>query len=454
MRIGIGAAVMAAAVAVAACGADPAGSAAAPGMAASAGTTPDAEPADRAADAGARDDAAFAGTDTSEDRPGPDATGAPDTPPSPPEPTVVTPAPGDPPAVTSDVLLSGSVTFAAPGAGDDVVGAGPDGLFVLAPGGEPQAVTGGAGDPRAILVLPDAPVLVLTSSGLFALSEGVLQPSPLGDAVPDGAGAVALAAGDTLWMAGPAGVAFWRDGLLYSVAMEPLAELQAPALHLAFGPRVDGQPALWVGGAAGLLAVTVDGTAAWAGSERPDLAVDAVAADATGQLTVAAGGDLHVRSSDGSWTWLRLPGTVRQVAAAPGEPGVWIRTDADLWVARDGWFHRLDVPTPQWIAADAPDRLLAGDAGGLRRLWLGEIVPPAPPTWTLDVEPIYAGHCSPCHGPGKLAHPMYTREHWMAQIDAILAAVTEQRMPQAPYPKLSPATIAVLAAWKQGGLLE
>jgi hypothetical protein len=56
-----------------------------------------------------------------------------------------------------------------------------------------------------------------------------------------------------------------------------------------------------------------------------------------------------------------------------------------------------------------------------------------------------------CHGPNGYAHPLDTAALWLAEIDEILEAVREERMPRPPETPLPIESIAVIEAWKAAG---
>ncbi len=83
-------------------------------------------------------------------------------------------------------------------------------------------------------------------------------------------------------------------------------------------------------------------------------------------------------------------------------------------------------------------------------------LPPSPPspTFTEDIAPLFQAHCDPCHGPRGFAHPIAGYLGFRNEIDAILTAVGERRMPLPPNRPLSPEQITLLVEWSAGGAPE
>ncbi|GAB4215303.1 MAG: hypothetical protein OHK0013_40780 [Sandaracinaceae bacterium] len=86
----------------------------------------------------------------------------------------------------------------------------------------------------------------------------------------------------------------------------------------------------------------------------------------------------------------------------------------------------------------------------LRRTFVSE----APATWVEDVEPVYATHCSDCHGAaGPSARRLDSREGWMREYDRILPAIRSGAMPLGR-PRLSDETITLIETWAEAGFPE
>ena len=87
-------------------------------------------------------------------------------------------------------------------------------------------------------------------------------------------------------------------------------------------------------------------------------------------------------------------------------------------------------------------------AGALERSVSFHLVDPTVPTWSRDISAIYAAHCAECHNPSGNAHNLSTPDRWRAEIERILAAVREHRMPLPPKAPLDTTTIDQIEAWQ------
>ena len=76
------------------------------------------------------------------------------------------------------------------------------------------------------------------------------------------------------------------------------------------------------------------------------------------------------------------------------------------------------------------------------------------PTWRHDIEPFFRARCALCHGTGGNAHNLDGYALWKTDIDRILSAVSEGRMPLLPYPMLDRIEISRIDGWKSAGFPE
>jgi hypothetical protein len=76
------------------------------------------------------------------------------------------------------------------------------------------------------------------------------------------------------------------------------------------------------------------------------------------------------------------------------------------------------------------------------------------PTWAEDVQPIFRARCEVCHGENGFARRLDELEVWREQIELILAALREERMPLPPNPPLEQVLIDRIAAWGDAGFPE
>jgi hypothetical protein len=307
-------------------------------------------------------------------------------------------------------------------------------------------------------------LLVSTELGLFVEDEGLLVPSPLGEFFEETQFMAVQAGGEAddplIWIVADDTLHLWQGDMLYPVDLG-LSDLPTVASHLSYGATVDGAPALWMAGGSNVYAVTTEGDDVYLWHVRDDLTAADMAVDADDTLWVVADGDLHVRSPDGTWEWLRLPEPVVSVAGNVSSGGVWLTTATQLIRTQDGEFYTVTGVLPDTLlAADGATRSLVAGANGVHRVLMGEPPPPPKVTWKNDIEPIHMSRCATCHGPLEY----FTKEElwydsadkWEANIDLILAAVSpgcQVCMPLAGE-KLTPEQIGLIETWKDGGFLE
>lgn len=78
----------------------------------------------------------------------------------------------------------------------------------------------------------------------------------------------------------------------------------------------------------------------------------------------------------------------------------------------------------------------------------------APPTWEMDIEPLYIDKCSLCHDPSVTTFPLNTRDLWMVEIEKIELALELSAMPLLPILPLTEEEVKSITAWKDTGFLE
>ena len=77
-----------------------------------------------------------------------------------------------------------------------------------------------------------------------------------------------------------------------------------------------------------------------------------------------------------------------------------------------------------------------------------------PVTWDDDVQPLMAARCKRCHGSHGSAHRMDDLPLWREEIELILSALRDGRMPLPPNPPLTPDQVDLVVQWRDDGLLE
>ncbi len=363
----------------------------------------------------------------------------------------------------TQLVLGDDITFAAP-LGDDRYlvqdGAGVVRRYDLETGGA-ETLEGESGPLTTAATVGSGVVLVAAEAGLFVVVDGGLVLSPLDDLFTD-APVTSMAVEPSvdeavLWLTTDDGLHLLEGGELFAVSP---AGLPTDHARVAWGTPVGGAPALWVAASDSLYALShADDGGLLVGALREDIDVTSLAADGDDLLWATLDdGDLQMREPDGSWTWFRLPADVDEVRAAASAPGVWLDVDGEAWFAQDGDFGPIaeDAPTGL-VAVDGVGRGVVIDDEGVWLLAVGDApVPPdvEPPGWADDVEPLFLEHCEQCHGATGFAHPMFTRDIWIEEIDLILTNMSSGAMPLPPNPPLGEVDIQRIEAWQDAGFPE
>lgn len=378
----------------------------------------------------------------------------------------------------------------------ETVIAGTEGLFVLqdgAPERSPLDALIGLGGAQRLLATGEdddtTDLWIATPENLFAFRDGALQAlSPESNAI-EGAGLAWGAPVDgvpALWVVAGGVASAWveaADG--FSARPLDVDDVQSLA--------IDGTGTIWVVAGSLLHRRATDG-----GLRQIDFPVPLAA--------VFAGGSADLWLSDGSLLWHHAGGTFRPVEDVPegdflgvdsigrllvatpeglvrialGRPVVFLglsegdrvdlattvtlapslaeevveveaSLDGDpLAVLADPW--RLTIPAED--LADGDHRLdvvatYADDDVANASLFFhkGNL---APVTWEADILPLYGSRCDFCHGPSGGAHRLDTSQAWELDIDRILEAVEQGRMPRLP-PQLDESEIGMIERWRSGG---
>ena len=79
----------------------------------------------------------------------------------------------------------------------------------------------------------------------------------------------------------------------------------------------------------------------------------------------------------------------------------------------------------------------------------------APPTWTVDITPLYLARCDGCHNPTAIDEPrwLHTVDRWRERIDEIVDRVEVGNMP-ADGTLLSEGDVEVIRTWRAAGMPE
>lgn len=300
----------------------------------------------------------------------------------------------------------------------------------LSPGGLPTTRAElGFGAP----VLGQPQTWVASAGRLYALdaASATLEPD-----APAGVDAFAIDEGGTLWAEAQA-------RLFVRTPAGRWVDQQQP---------IEGVGARWIARAEGLAFV----------AEGQLRAVEGVGAG-TRILGTHARGAL-VRTADGRLLEL-LPGL--QVALRGFEDGATLTASTAVVAYGEGVTLELDgvpiggVPFRGGLRANIPAGTLDEGAhrlvahSGTEQAQLGFTTRQGGvPTWTLDIEPFFRERCATCHRAGGNAHDLDGLALWRSEIDRILSAVRERRMPLPPSRALSADEISRIDGWKSAGYPE
>jgi hypothetical protein len=127
-------------------------------------------------------------------------------------------------------------------------------------------------------------------------------------------------------------------------------------------------------------------------TSRDALLLFVVVGIASGCAREVRGGDASSAEDAGSDLDAAMPPDVSTDARAPRD--AW--TAPDAWTARDAW-----IAPDAWAASDA---WTMPDAGAMADAAPGSDADLPCPSYAIDVQPIYARHCAPCHTTGTDPH--------------------------------------------------
>jgi hypothetical protein len=224
-------------------------------------------------------------------------------------------------------------------------------------GGALVAASEIAGDMIDAVLLDDT-VLVLSTEGLFSLSDLGLERSPLNGSI----GAIVRAAeghGSQGWFAHADSLSHWSNGHLRQLMAVELA-IPWDRAQLAAG-RFRDTHTLWIGFDRTLLAVTAGESAR---SWRFDLDQDIQRIASTKQgLFVLFNDGLAQLNADETWTrWIRPPAATL-IAGHPDADDLWISNGIELWQVTDGALRaRRDAPVHTSLKVSADGSAFIKDA--------------------------------------------------------------------------------------------
>jgi hypothetical protein len=223
---------------------------------------------------------------------------------------------------------------------------------------------------RAATPLPNG-ALVSGARGLYVLSAGQLQVSPL-DAQLPGAPLSLLTvpgrAGLEVWMAGDGWLWLWRGDQLSDVRPGALP-LSAP--KLAYGAAAGGRSAVWVAAGGALYALVVEDQVTRAYPENLTAPVRQLAVDARRTLWVVDdAGKLRSRRADDVWRDHDAVAGVRSVHASLRSDEVWIETMTEMWRYDQTEFRKVNnLPAGRVLSSASQGSVLMGDQDGLAQVY-------------------------------------------------------------------------------------
>jgi hypothetical protein len=370
--------------------------------------------------------------------------------------------------ITAEPLLEGEFTYAWDPSGQELVVQDVDGaVFLSLPGQVSSPLDVAPGGLQSGALVPDGDgeplLLIAAEEGLFIYFDDALVLSPLDALLPSAPHAL-LTTGPPvqgwLWIAMAEGLWVFHDGAVYTVQPEGIETTDAA---VTFGAPVDGVASLWGVNSSGTWALSPSGDGLTLSATREELTGTAIATDAQSHLWVVDdSGDLHERTPAGGWSWWRLPQAVGRVEAAAQLGGLWLTVGEALWFHYgDGYGPLETVIEGEFLGVDNEGRALVASDGQLWALAINDVtsvIVDDPPTWSVDVEPVFVASCEPCHGKGAYAHPLFESAQWIAEIEQIIFMVTEPawepQMPLAPYPPLDNQSVQVIMHWRDAGFPE
>ncbi len=357
-----------------------------------------------------------------------------------------------------DNVSAGPWTYAAPVHGDVTLALdGKAQVKLVGPlDGQLDAVVGGAKQPSAVVHHAGMTYLA-DADGLRGILNGKLKLSPLAAFLPKtpitAMRAWKTGAGVDLWLVSGSALLLYRDSQLFTITAP---KLDATGAHLSYGGDVEGGPALWVGGPAGLHALRVEQGNVTAWPYLIGRAVDGVHVDAKGRVWAASKGELLRRDAPGAWTTHVPKDAPTHLWGRPGDSAFWVRTNKALlrWDAEELHVVQSAPAVANWRLDDA-GRLTGLDAkGALVRVQTS--APPAKPkvTWKTDIAPLFEKSCAQCHGVDGVNTKLQTHILWQSYYDKILKNVTSGAMPLPPKQPLTSGEIALIQTWKKDGFKE
>ncbi len=299
-------------------------------------------------------------------------------------------------------------------------------------------------------------LLVVGERGLFHDGAGWLLPSPLtqslGEEPLSALDAYGAGAAEELWLTSASGVRHLAGGQLEAVSVEGAAP---PTLAIGVAQGT----ALLAGAGTAWLVDARAGTAAVVARDLGELYDADRGDDGTVYLATAAG--LLARERSGAvtlWTFAPegqpSPGA-RAVSAAYGglvvlTAGNVVGVDKDVATA----LAPVARPSARGLTLDANGDTWALDGDALVRLRTGK-----PVSFSADVAPFLAAHCTRCHAQGLEHSPQLDLTSYevakglSATLLKRLRAVDAPPMPPANIETLTAADYAVVTRWVGGGLL-
>lgn len=216
----------------------------------------------------------------------------------------------------------------------------------------------------SVAELEQGSALLSTDAGVLVIAEGQAQESPLAGLIGNWPVEAMLSDGPRQWFSSQRGVEVYEAGRLSQLELEA-----SPAL-LAFGPKVDDEPSLWIGAQDGVFAILPDPSAEGLTMYRSlgDTKVEALlSSDLGSTLWMLSAGTMWMRDATGQWSRLKLDAKIIEAKANPVAPDVWMRDEAgELY----HWSGRSVTPIKglSWselAVVDAQGRLVVADASGL-----------------------------------------------------------------------------------------
>jgi hypothetical protein len=355
-------------------------------------------------------------------------------------------------------LVDDATLHVAELSGVGALAGGRGGLFAVGESGltevDPQPVL-------AMVAVPGSGIVVATASGVRVWN-GALADSELTAAL-EGRVVNALATrGEALWIATD------RELLVLDAGVLSKFDAVTGIVELATSAGASDIVAKDAAGVVTVLREAAGGTftlRALSAELQAGVSMRAVVPGSGSRIVALDGNALHERVAAGAevvaWRPVALTTDeadtgatdIESIAVDPLTGAVWAIASASLVRLDHGRVSTLARPaamsTVRAISVTLDGAVWVSDGATLRRF--GNDGPPV--TYAGELAVFSENNCERCHAPLKVAHPLDSYEVWAAEIDRIILALEEERMPQDRAPLIG-GTVELAKKWRADGLRQ